>query len=204
MAEATPYHCAFLLEQQQARLHMALAWRRVGAVDYGVYLTRRPGVDAASPLLTMFKATYSTRGDLEGFRVRDGWCKPGAWWDDDHARQGQERSLVDAEDAAQLDALGDSFLSHWLESFGDTEMSSMFRRLGVAGEPKVAKAGRRIATSGLPVEVRKARLPDVLSRAEAKDGGMLFSFLPFPDRLGEVDPREDLLQAKMWMFFELL
>ena len=184
---------------------MALAWRRVGAVDYGVYLTRRVGGEDASPLVTMFKATYSKKGVVVGFCVRDGWCRAGASWDEDHARPGGGRAVVAVEDALQLDGLAESFFSQWLESFGDTEMSSMFRRWGVApADGKGSKAGRRLASAGLPAEVQKAKLPDVLSRAEPKEGGMLFSFLPFPERLGETDPREAVLMAKMWTFFELL
>ena len=204
MADAAPYHCAFLINSPQAQLHMALAWRRVGSVDYGVYLTRRMGGEDASPLVTMFKATYARHGGLDGFWVKDSWCQAVSQWDENHARPGVARVTVGVVDASQLDALAESFFSQWLESYGDTEMSSMFRRWGVSTSADVYKAGRRLVSAGLPAEVQKVKLPDLLSRAEPKDGGMLFSFLPFPERVGETDPRDEILMAKMWSFFELL
>lgn len=157
-------------------------------------------------MCTVFRASYTEKGEIEGFLVRDGWPSLNRQWDEDHARPGHDRPLVLQSDIEQFEALAQSFFSRWLESFGESQALSMLKKLGM-GEAKTAGVNhswRRILSSGLPAEIKKSCLPDVLSCAEQLEPNFLLSFVPFPERIGVEDSREPLLEAKMQMFFDLL
>lgn len=203
MRDEAQYHCCFLLEKASATLNMAIAWRRVGNHDYGVYLTKRQGAEDLTPQCTLFKASYSNKGEILGFLVKDGWIELGKRWDDDHLEPGMRSAEVMPEDVEHLELLAKAFFAQWLESFGESDALVMLKRLGLSGG-HTTHAWRRILTSGLPAEIQKAKLPDVLSCAKSTERGFLYSFVPFPESPGTEKSTASLLEAKMRMFFELL
>lgn len=154
-------------------------------------------------MCTWFKASYSSHGKILAFHVKDGLAKEGATWDEDHIRLGSKPVAMDAEDIKHIENLAASFLSQWLESFGQSDALSVLRRLGIVGVAE-KDAWRNVLQSGLPAEIKRGRLPDVLSCAESTEQGFLYAFLPYPERLGQTDGAYALLEAKMRLFFELL
>lgn len=188
-------------------LNMAIAWKRVGGHDYGIYLTRGEGPEDHSPACTWFKASYSARGEIVAFHVKDGLSKEGAKgaaWDGEHIRSSSDPgAAMDAEDLRQIESLAGAFVSQWIEPFGQSEALSALRRLGFGG-PVEQDPWRAVLGSGLPAEIKRGRLPDVLSLAESTEHGFLYAFLPYPERLGQTGGAHALLEAKMRLFFELL
>lgn len=201
-SDRAQYHCCFLIEKANAALNMAIAWRRTGACDYGVYLTKRCGSEDLSPMCTVFKASYSTSGKINSFMVSDRWVKNGDTWDEDHLNPFAGASMVSNDDARHSEILGRAFFGEWLEPFGAADAFSMLKDAGLLLGP-VEDHGLAVLSSGLPAAIKKNKLPDVLSCAEANDHGLLYSFIPFPERLGGGNGVE-LLENKMRMFFELL
>lgn len=202
--ERIQYHCCFLLNPPHGSLSMGIAWRRIGNCDYGVYLTRRAvGVDQ-SPNCTVFRASYSPRGEIQSFLVADSWVRPGMIWDDDHVNPAKAGIVVSSTDIDQLRDLANVFFSDWIESFGASDAHVLLKQL--VGGVRVAQEDvvGGILFSGLPAEIKKNKLPDVLSCAEMTEQGFLYSFLPFPERFDSDPQIVKLLESKMQMFFELL
>lgn len=181
---------------------MAIAWTRVGGADYGVYLTKRSSSEDSSPLCSVFKAGYSQKGSIHSFAVCDAWAQGSSVWEEDHVDPDRGSHPMSKEDGLRVEGLVRAFVADWLESFGEGRAVDLLRASGVKGRPRVF-SWRHALNSGLPVEIRANRMPDVFSRAEPVGGGQIHSFIPFPERLGHDGPGK-LLEEKMRLFFELL
>lgn len=194
------YHCCFLLDKAGS-LHMAVAWARMGACDYGVYLTRRTGAVIGGPLFTYFKAIYTPHGDIVSFVVADKVPVENEKWDEDHVLSAAVPKTFNSEDLSNVSLLSSAFFGDWLESFGESDAHSLVKSFGFKFDE--GDAWVDLLNSGLPIEVRKSKLTDVLSVAQTTDQGYLYCFIPFPERVGELGPVE-LLESKLQKFFELL
>jgi len=202
--ECVQYHCCFLLNPPLGSLSMGIAWRRIGKYDYGVYLTRRVKDSDQSPNCTVFRASYSPRGELQSFLVSDSWVKPGMFWDDDHVNPSKSGIVVSVADMEQLRDLANIFFLDWIESFGSSDAEILLKQLIGGGKLAQEDVVNGVLFSGLPAEIKKNKLPDVLSCAEMTEQGFLYSFLPFPERFDSDPQIVKLLESKMEMFFELL
>ena len=191
-----PYHCSFLLSADGRDMKIGICWRRVGNCDYGVYLA----CEEERPQSTFFKAIYSPKGELESFLVIDAPPKEGMRWEEDHVSYAENLPEISKPCRDVLRDLGNSFYGEWLESFGMSEAAKLLRRTVQAELAKEDKLSAAL-NSGLPLQVKSEKMPDVLACAEMTERNFLYSFLPGQEN-GVA--QKSLLEAKMRLFFELI
>ena len=201
------YHCCFLLSNHDASLLMSIAWRRMGACDYGIYLTRNSVItDGSAVVLTLFKAMYNEKGQIVSFLVKDGWFSFDNSWDDEHLNRNNEGMDLSIEESDQncLVELADAFCLDWLESYAESDALSLLKGLGF-GKAPVQHSFGDFLNSGLPLEVKKTNLPDVLAEGEVTENGQIYCFLPFHTHVSKGGDYSVLvLEGKMRSFFDLL
>jgi hypothetical protein len=126
------------------------------------------------------------------------------FWDDDHVNPSKSGIVVSVADMEQLRDLANIFFLDWIESFGSSDAEILLKQLIGGGKLAQEDVVNGVLFSGLPAEIKKNKLPDVLSCAEMTEQGFLYSFLPFPERFDSDPQIVKLLESKMEMFFELL
>ena len=194
-----PYHCSFLLDGDEKILRLAIAWRRVGNVDYGLYLASDP-----APSAVFFAAEYTDRGEIRSFLVSDGGVCAGEPWAEDHISFDGNEVVMDDFQAETLSDLAESFCSDWLESFAMSDADKILRRIGMRGVGDGLRGFVSLVSSELPIQIRPEKMPDVLGDAVLTDRNFLYAFKPQAAGMGAVIENRDLLEAKMRMFLELV
>lgn len=191
-----PYHCSFLMDKDSGLVKLSVAWRRVGASDFGVYVTGEE-----RPQVVAFKADYSQRGEIQSFWVVDHPIKAGEQWEENHIDFEAKPQVASMNDAETIRSLLNTLVDDWLEPFGESEAARILKKMGLQeGESVNGWAG--LAMANLPMQIKRARRTDILSCAEVTSKDLLYAFVPFPDR---VDGRGNkLLESKMKMFLELI
>lgn len=193
------YHCSFLLNQEGGGVKLGIAWRRVGNCDYGVYLCTD-----SNPMSVMFKATYSSKGEIESFLVSDKLIRPEEAWDDDHLRYEENPPQVEAEDVRILNELSNAFVEDWLESFGASTTAKMLKDFcNTMPQQERRKGLRPLLDAELPIQIKPDRLMDLLAVAEMTENKFLYVFLPYSTEQASIDA-QPLLEQKMRLFFELI
>lgn len=193
-----PYHSSFLMDRDGGVLRLAIAWRRVGNADYGLYLASDPSTSVIE-----FMATYTERGEIKSFLVSDKPLEPGMKWEEDHIDFEADPPEGTEKDASVLRSLANAFCDDWLESFGASQVEKLLRKAGGERTPDRAKGLFGILKSNLPIQVRPDRMPDILENARITENEFLYAFMAHSH--GDAAPgSKALLEAKMKMFFELL
>lgn len=194
-----PYHCSFLLNKEGGGLRLALAWRRVGNKDYGLYLS-----SDSRPASVLFMASYSPKGEMESFLVSDHLLREGDMWDEDHLHFEREAPAVESIDAERITELANEFCDEWLESYGSTIANKLLMKLCESSVLERRKGLRHLLDAELPMQVRPEKMPDILAEAELTDRNFLYVFLPHSHGAPGGAESESLLESKMRLFFELI
>lgn len=195
-ANATPYHCGLFLEQESGVFGLAIAWRRVGAKDYGVYIS-----GGVAPHVSQFMAEYSEKGEIRRFYIRDELIKPGQKWDEERLSGSESSVLVSAEDTGILTELAERFFQDWMEAYGALDAARMIQRV-TAGTGRCAELTFEEAIQAkLPLQLRAGRMPDFWASLVESSEKWHFSFCQAG---GGVALAVDLLLAKMHLFVELI
>lgn len=200
-----PYVGYFKLSANSGRLEFAIAWRREGGCDYGIYLAK-PASSGLGSSCFAFKAAYGASGEARSFLVADAWPSILGAWDGDHvpalssSANGPAMEGADEEILRQLSA---DFVGEWLESYGEGEVAAMLKFV-VGSAPGAQKDGWMEALlSGLPAEIRGEKMPDLLSVADCDSSGALLALIGAPaGSAGAAWEAEQL--ARMRLFFDLL
>ena len=193
-----PYHCSFLVEPDGQDLKLAIAWRRIGNCDYGLYLACENKTDSV-----FFKAEYSSRGELISFLVCDQAPRSGMRWEEDHVSCSGECPEIDPQSREILKDMSNCFFNDWLESFRASEALKLIQK--VTHQTIDLKEPDRLTDalqSSLPLQIKTGRRLDILGMAELTDNHFLYAFVPHSDKVQEAD--KALLEAKMHMFLELI
>lgn len=193
------YHCSFLLDQQGGGLRLALAWRRVGHCDYGVYLSCDP-----HPTRVLFMAVYSPRGEMSEFLVLDGALRAGKAWDEDHLNFEMDPPVITERDAALIAELSDAFCDEWFESYGATMTAKFLTRICDGACSERLRGLDALLAAELPIQVQPDRMPDILAEAEMTERQFLYAFLPHAHGGPAGAQARAALESKMRLFFELI
>ncbi len=192
-----PYHCSFLLDKSGGILRLAIAWRRVGNSDYGIYLASDPNSS-----MIEFMATYNEKGELQSFLVSDKQVSAGKPWEEDHLDAAAQPPAASELDAETLRALANAFCDDWLESYGASEAERLLKRIASAERGEKKKGLSSVIKSNLPIQVRLEKMPDILADAHLTENGFLYSFRPHSH--GGSPGSLALLEGKMRLFMELI
>lgn len=199
MKRKVPYHCSFLLDSNEKILRLAIAWRRVGNTDFGLYLASDP-----APSAVYFAAVYNPRGEILSFLVSDDGVCAGEPWGEDHIAFGSGSGpvLVDGSQAETLTDLAESFYADWLESYASSDTDRLLKKMGIPGSEQ--RGFLSLMSSELPIQVRPEKMPDLLVDAVLTEKNFLYSFMPQSADAGASMENRELLEAKMRMFLELV
>lgn len=192
------YHCSFLLDPQGGGLRLALAWRRVGNCDYGVYISCDP-----QPTRVLFMATHSPRGEMSEFFVLDGALRCGKRWDEDHLNFESDPPVIGEREAALVSELSDAFCDEWFESYGATITTKFLSKICEGAAAERPRGLEALIASELPIQVQPEKMPDILASAELTERNFLYAFLPHSHGAAG-DHARAALESKMRLFFELI
>lgn len=193
-----PYHCSFLLDKSGGILRLAIAWRRVGNADYGIYLASDP-----NPSMIEFLASYNDKGEIHSFLVSDKPVSDGKRWDEDHIDASSGPRAASEQEANILRTLANAFCDDWLESYGASEAEKLLRKVISPKKAGRAKGLLGILKSDLPIQVRQEKMPDLLENAKLTENDFLYAFKSHSHAAGGAS-NAMLLESKMKMFLELL
>lgn len=192
-----PYHCGIYIAPDSTKVELSIAWRRVGDKEYGVYVAS----GGQGVIVMSFLACYSPKGEMQFFYILDGLPQEQECWDLEALSGREQQDLIGKQERDAIICVANSFFSDWIETVGASDVNKLFKKLGAVSISNNDDA-LSVVSSGLPLQVKGARMPDFWAFLDKSSEKWHFAFISGLDSLSQ--SRDALLLSKMRLFLEFL
>ncbi len=196
MKQMVPCHCGFYVTKETGLLELAIAWRRIGAKDYGIFIQQSNG----KIKVCNFLGQYGSHGELLAFYITQELLQVPYQWYKEVLSEQEINKPIERQDVNVLSELNEYFCTQWLETLGYQETQGVLSAYLPA--PTSAFYIEHLFQGVFPLKIKSEKMPDfwsfVIESSDAWDFSLMASGLIVNKTL------DALLVEKMRLFVELM